>query len=311
MKTTNLFCVVAGLVIYIISVLYLHIFFEQPLSDFLIISLIVGVGFSFIAWLFLRKEKIANHHPAIKHELLLVILLIVWIVLYTTWGAVTINRIIPESWLNNEKINSFVIVIRKLIVFVAVPYIIYRLVGFTNKDFGFTDSPIKFFSRRGIATIIVLSVVILLFQYFLSNGGKPIRNGGFSIQQLSLAIPLTFLWLFIEAGLVEEFFYRVILQSRISVLLKSSTAGIVISALIFGLSHAPGLYLRGAESEGVGEQLPFLFWSAYTIAFMSVASIFLAIVWQRTKNIWIVAFLHAMVDLLPNTDDFISTWLIK
>jgi uncharacterized protein len=311
MKTTNLLCVVAGLVIYIISVLYLHIFFEQPLSDFLIISLIVGIGFSLIAWFLLRKETIATHRPALKNELILVMLLLVWIVLYTTWGAATINRIIPGSWLNNEKINSLVIVIRKLIVFIAVPYIIYRFAGFTKQDFGFSSSPVKFFSKRGIATIIALSSAILLFQYFLSNGSKPIRNGEISIQQLSVALPLTFLWLFIEAGLVEEFFYRVILQSRLSVLLKSSTGGIVISALIFGLSHAPGLYLRGAESEGVGEQLPFLFWSAYTIAFMSVAGIFLAIVWQRTKNIWIIIFLHAMVDLLPNTDDFIRTWFAK
>lgn len=311
MKATNLLYVVAGLVIYIISVLYLHIFFDQPLFDFLIVSLLVGVGFSFIAWFLLRKETIAIQQSVIKNELLLLILLVVWIVLYTTWGAATINIIIPESWLNNEKINSLVIVIRKLIVFVAVPYIIYRLAGFTKEDLGFTGSPVNFFSRRGMAIIIALSVVILLFQYFLSNGSKPIRNGEFSIQQLSVALPFTFLWLFVEAGLVEEFFYRVILQSRLSAILKSPVGGIVISALIFGLSHAPGLYLRGAESEGVGEQLPFLFWSAYTIAFMSVAGIFLAIVWQRTKNIWIVVFLHAMVDLLPNTDDFIRTWLAK
>ena len=131
----------------------------------------------------------------------------------------------------------------------------------------------------------------------------------FSFQQLALGLPLCFLWLFIEAGLVEEFFYRVILQSRMTILLKSSAGGIVITALIFGLSHAPGLYLRGAESEGVDERLPFLFWSAYTIAYMSVAGIFLGIIWQRTRNLWLVMAIHAMLDLLPNVGDFIKTWI--
>jgi membrane protease YdiL (CAAX protease family) len=123
-----------------------------------------------------------------------------------------------------------------------------------------------------------------------------------------VGLPLCFLWLFFEAGLIEEFFYRSILQSRLSVLLRSPTGGIVVSALIFGLSHAPGLYLRGAESEGIDEQLPLLFWSAYTIAFMSIAGIFLGIVWQRTRNLWVVMALHTMIDLLPNLGNFLKTW---
>ncbi|MGZ5219800.1 MAG: CPBP family glutamic-type intramembrane protease [Chitinophagaceae bacterium] len=82
-------------------------------------------------------------------------------------------------------------------------------------------------------------------------------------------------------------FRRSILQSRLTVLLRSPTGGVVVSTLIFGLSHSPGLYLRGAESEGISEQLPLLFCSAYTIAYMSVAGIFLGIVWQRTKNLWL------------------------
>jgi membrane protease YdiL (CAAX protease family) len=116
-------------------------------------------------------------------------------------------------------------------------------------------------------------------------------------------------WLFIEAGLVEEFFFRAVLQSRLSALTRSPTGGLVLSALVFGLCHAPGLFLRGAESEGVSETLPFLFWCAYTIAFMSVAGLFFGIVWQRTKNIFIIMFLHAIFDLLPNAGGFIRTWM--
>lgn len=298
----------AGLAIYILAVLYLHFFFQQPIQDFLTVFIIPGAGFSLIAWLLLKRHALASNRPAIKNEVVVLLFLLACIVAYITWGATFINQFIPGSWTDNEKINSLIVIVRKLLVFVAVPWLVYRFFGFTGEDFGSKNSRIKFFSRMGFAVFLVLSTAAVLFQFFLSNGSKPVRNGEFSLHQLAIGLPLCFVWLFIEAGLVEEFFYRAVLQSRLTVLLRSPTGGIVITALIFGLSHAPGLYLRGAESEGVDEQLPFLFWSAYTIAYMSVAGIFLGIVWQRTKNLCLVMAIHAMFDLLPNAGDFIKTW---
>jgi len=72
--------------------------------------------------------------------------------------------------------------------------------------------------------------------------------------------------------------------------------------------HAPGLFFRGAESEGMEEQMPFLFWLAYTIVNMSVAGVFLGIVYSKTKNLWLVIAIHAMIDLLPNFAEFVQTW---
>lgn len=297
-----------GLAIYILAVLYLHIFFKQPLADFLTVFLVPGVAFSLMARLLLKNQPISPLQAAFKNEAVVLVLLLAWIVVYITWGAALINQLLPVSWIENEKINSLIIMLRKLLVFVAVPWLVYRSFGFSREDFGLKNSPVKIFSRKGIVCFILLSVAVLLFQFFLSNGSKPVRDGAFSLQQLAWALPLGFFWLFIEAGLVEEFFYRSILQSRLTVLLRSPTGAIVVSALIFGLSHAPGLYLRGAESEGISGQLPLLFWSAYTIAYMSVAGIFLGIVWQRTKNLWLVMAIHAMLDLLPNAGEFIGTW---
>jgi membrane protease YdiL (CAAX protease family) len=299
-----------GLLVYIAAIVYLHFVFEQPFSDFLTAFIILGAGFSFIAWLFTKDLKMPFYKPAVKNEAWLLTALVVWIILYITYGGNLINEAIPKSWIDNEQMNSFVILIRKLVVFVAVPFLIYKAFGFSLKDFGARNTAVKFFSRRGLLLLTVLSIAALLFQYFLGNGSKPVRNGEFSIKQLMTGIPLTFLWYFIEAGLVEEFFYRGLLQSRLSVLLKSTTGAIVVAAIIFGLSHAPGLYLRGAESEGVTEQLPFLFWCAYTIAYMSIAGIFLGVAWSKTKNLWLVMAIHAMVDLLPNLPDFIHTWHI-
>ena len=297
-----------GLAVYVSAVLYLHFFYVQAFPDFLAVFFIPGVVFSLIAWLLLRDKRVVLPRAAIKNELWILIALVAWMILYISWGARFINQFMPDSWMANEKINSFIIIVRKLLVFVAVPWLVYRSLGFTGEDFGAKNTLVKLFSRKGLFVFIVLGGAAVLFQFFLSNGSKPVRNGEFSFQQLAVGLPVCFLWLFIEAGLVEEFFYRVILQSRLTILLKSPTGGIVITALIFGLSHAPGLYLRGAESEGVDEQLPFLFWSAYTIAYMSVASIFLGIVWQRTRNLWLIMAIHAMLNLLPNVGYFIKTW---
>ena len=116
--------------------------------------------------------------------------------------------------------------------------------------------------------------------------------------------------MFIEAGLIEEFFFRAVLQSRLAALIKSEWGAILMGGLIFGLAHVPGLYLRGAGSEGINEQLPVWFWLSYCTVNMSIAGIFPGIIWSKTKNLYLVMILHAMVDLLPNVSDFIQTWRI-
>ncbi len=299
------------LLIYVAAVIAGVFVYKLPFTDILIAFLFVGVGFSLIAWLLTQNIKPElSDKPPFKNESLILILLTGWIVLYITYGGAFINNLLPKNILKNEQIQFFIVIARKLIVFVIIPYLIYRAFGFSLKDFGLKVSLQKTFTKKNLLVFIVLSACILLFQYFFSNGAKPLREGQFNAAQLVPAIPLTFLWLFIEAGLVEEFFFRAVLQSRLAVLLKTQWGAILVGGLIFGLAHAPGLYLRGAESEGISEQLPFWFWLSYCIVNMSIAGIFLGITWSRTKNLHLVMALHAMVDLIPNIDAFIYTWKI-
>ena len=148
----------------------------------------------------------------------------------------------------------------------------------------------------------------MLFQYFLGNGSEPIRAGQFSFLQLLTGLPLCFAYLILDAGLMEEFFFRGLLQSRLSMFLRSYVGSIICSAVIFGLVHAPRLYLRDSESEGIREQIPFLFWVAYTIVYMGVAGIFFGIIYTKTKNLFLVIVLHAIIALLPNFAVFVKPW---
>jgi membrane protease YdiL (CAAX protease family) len=160
-----------------------------------------------------------------------------------------------------------------------------------------------------LPVVLVLSAAILAFQYYLGGGAAPIREGKLSVHQLLVGVPLCFFWLAIEAGLVEEFFFRALIQARLSAYYRSEITGVVLMALVFGLAHAPGFIFRHAGTvEGLGENPTALHAIAYSIVILSVSGVFLGIVWARTKNLFAVIIIHAATDLLPNLAHFVRTW---
>ena len=293
-----------GIATYLIACI---VFVLKYSGDFIeIIFLIATIGFSFstITVLLTKNLQLPKLKYAIKNEIWILAALLVWIVIYITFISSGITKL-EQAHNVTPMLKAIITVLVKLTVFVGIPFAVYRIAGFKVKDFNIYSS---YINKNIIILFFSLSAVIILFQYFLSNGSKPIRNGEFSTAQLSLGLPLCYIWLLIEAGIVEEFFFRAILQSRIAAITKSGTGAIIWGAIIFGLVHAPGLYLRGSASEGVAEQMPFLYWVCYTIIYMSVAGIFFGIIWHRTKKFWLLVALHAMFDLLPNLKEFLDTW---
>jgi membrane protease YdiL (CAAX protease family) len=43
--------------------------------------------------------------------------------------------------------------------------------------------------------------------------------------------------------LVEEFFFRALLQARLAAYFRSEVTGVVLMSLIFGFAHVPGFVL--------------------------------------------------------------------
>jgi membrane protease YdiL (CAAX protease family) len=301
-------CIVGFAIIYVAAFSTLTFFYHFPFEDLFINFLSFGFALSMVAWLLVKKIQPPAAKTTFRNESLILLLLIIWTIGYITYGPELINKLLPAGLQDDAKWQFVIIIVRKLFVFVIVPYIVYRSSGFSSRDLRLPSFTKKIFSQRNIIVFVIMSAIILFLEYFLSGGSKPVREGDFTASQLFIALPLTFLWLFIEAGFVEEFFFRAILQTRLAVLLKSEWAAIFMGGLLFALAHVPGLYLRGAGSEGVTEQMPLSFWLSYCIINMSVAGIFLGIIWSRTKNLILVMSLHAMTDLLPNTADFIHTW---
>lgn len=276
-----------------------------------VIPLIVIFGFIFtsLAWLITRNYSLPESYKSVREKEGYVITgLVVYITIFIILGnSVMFLSDIPGN--AGEAVTLF----RKVLVFVIVPFLIYKILyGFSLKDFGLSAKWNNADILKSLLIFLLFSTLLIILNYFAGTGAKPLRDGTFASIQIIKAIPLLAFWLFIEVGLVEEFFFRGFLQSRLSAILKSGIGAILISALIFGLVHAPGMYLREAGiNDGLGSNPTLLNSIVYCIAIQSIPGLFLGILWERTRNLWLFMGIHAMFDLMPGLPEFINIWGIS
>lgn len=263
------------------------------ITEPLMVLAILGVGFSLAAWL-LTIGIDPLDYPILKpkRELAAVAVYLLPVVAFATWGLDLLHRYVPA-----DPGNAFVILAGKLLVFVVVPTAIMKT------EFGYSVCQLAPMSARTRQLLVALgmSLLLLAFQALLGRGLRDIASAHLPPSVLWYGLPLTFLWLALEAGVVEEFFFRVLLQTRLSAVLRSELGAIVLMSVIFGLAHAPGLYLRtGLTQEGLSPHPSLLMAVGYSIVITSVAGFFLGVLWARTRNFAVVVVVHAMGDLLPN-----------
>ena len=305
--------VLAGIVAYAASLALLWPNKSFGHGDAISELLIFGVAFPVVAWLAtLRAKPLVVTRQRNIAEIWLVFVCLLLATLYLIWGATISETFVPAKWILLPQAKLFVVLARKLIVFVIVPFLLFRFIfGYRWRDFGVQWEGLRALVTDHLPVVLALSAAILIFQFFLGGGAAPLRHGEFSARQLVIALPLCFVWLFIEAGLVEEFFFRALVQERLAAWFKSEITGVALMALLFGLAHAPGFILRHAGlEEAIGSNPSAADSIAYAIVVLSVGGIFFGVVWARTRNLFAVMFIHAATDLLPNLKDFVETWKI-
>jgi len=291
------------LVLYIAFLALLHSLEAFSIVEPIFVFLVVGVVFSALAWWATKRVtplSFSVKQPASECILLAFCLLIVTV--YITWGLNTI-----EITIRSEPLKSVTILTTKLIVFVLVPLLLFRGVWkYTSRDL----VNISTGWRKHLRVALWMSLVLILFQVALGRGPSEIRQSGLPWWSLTLGIPFAYLWLILETGLVEEFFFRALIQSRLAALLKSETAGVVLMSVLFGLAHAPGMYLRTTKTlEVLGPSPSLLMSVGYSIVVTSVAGFFLGVLWVRTKNLAILILVHAAGDLVPNVVSILKAWI--
>jgi len=225
--------------------------------------------------------------PARESAILVMYLAVVTIVL--VWGFPGVARI------TTEPLHSMAVLGLKLAIFV-VPGAMFLASGYKIGEL----APVSL-RWPALRPALWMSLAVLLMQSFLGRGLHDIRSAHFPVWVIALAAPLSFAWLLIEVGVVEEFFFRVLLQERLATVLRSSWGGLVLAALLFGLVHAPGFYLRtAATQEPLGSHPSLLMAVGYSIVMTSLAGLFVGVLWMRTRNFAVVIIVHAAGDFLPN-----------
>jgi len=303
--------VLLGLVAYGVSLAILWRNKSFAPEDAISLLVIFGLAFPLLAWVAtLRARPLTLTVQRRSSEMWLLLACLLGVTLYLVWGAAWSEGLAPASWLGSARGKFFIVFIRKLIVFVAIPFVLFRTIfGYRWRDFGLQLAGFRALAGNHLLVVLVLSAAILVFQFFVGNGAAPIRRGEFNASQLALGLPFCFAWLFLEAGLVEEFFFRALLQTRLAVWFRSEVTGVALMALLFGLAHAPGFIFRHAGlEEAIGTNPSPADSIAYAIVVLSVGGIVFGIVWARTKNLFAVMIIHATTDLLPNFAQFAKTW---
>jgi uncharacterized protein len=293
----------AYLALYIAILVALRVVEGFDVAEPIMVLLVIGVGFSAIAWWITRRSSplpFSVKRPVPESVLLAGCLLLV--TAYITWGLQAI-----QNDVHAEPLKSVVILATKLVVFVLVPFLLLRgLWKYTPREItGLSNG-----WRRHLNVALWMSLLLVGFQVVFGRGPSEIQQSGLPWWSLALGAPFAYLWLILEVGLVEEFFFRVLIQSRLAALTKSETGGVVLMAVLFGLAHAPGMYLRtGSTLEALGPS-PSLFMAVgYAIVVTSVAGFFLGVLWVRTRNLPVLMLVHAAGDLVPGLVGIVKVWL--
>lgn len=270
---------------------------ELPVTEPLMILLIIGGGFTLAAWLLslrARPRAWTVRQPRVEAKVMLGLWLAVTV--FVTWG-------LPALRATGGLAGEASVLAGKLAVFVLVPLALFCWL-WRYRPGELLQWPPVF--RGQWLPLLGMSALLVAFQLVAGRAPRDLAALDPSLWQVTLVLPVAAAWLVLEVGLVEEFFFRALLQSRLAAWTRSPLTAIVVTALLFGLMHSPGLYLRPEiTGEAVGVSPSLLHAVGYSILITSTTGFFLGVLWHRTRNLWLLAIVHAVNDLVPGLSGFI------
>ncbi|MBS0375756.1 MAG: CPBP family intramembrane metalloprotease [Proteobacteria bacterium] len=286
---------------------------SYPLEEALAVLAIMGLGFPALGAVLLWRaaSAAAGGEVARRGEWLAIAALLLFVCGYLTFGATLAEALAAGGSLGGPRAHALYVLVRKLAVFVLVPWLVLHY-GFGRRaaDLGLGRPALAaLWGRQGLVAI-VMGLAGCAMQFVLGSGATALRQPALAGSTLVAALGGAFAWNLLEAGLVEEFFFRAVLQTRLAAALRSPLAGALGAALLFGLAHAPGYVLRGAGlADDLGTQPGVLQAAAYAVAVPALAALPFALLWARTRNLYVVMIVHAAIDTLPFAAEFARTWL--
>jgi membrane protease YdiL (CAAX protease family) len=253
-----------------------------------------------VVWAFTRKTAPAAIPVARPGRELGAVL--VWLAIYAVVCLGWLFTAIKQTWTPGSQSFELVMLAVKLLIHVAIPILVLKLVG--AKVLPLLAPRM---GAKGVwPLLVILTVIFTGLMCVISPALKEISGLDVAPSVFLWAAPGAFVWMALEAGLTEEFLFRAVLQTRLAAFMKSEAGAIVIGALLFALAHVPGLYLRPDTSSDAITGLPQII--AYCVGVLSPIAILFGIIWARTRSLGLLIILHATVDFLPNLSEFVRTW---
>lgn len=282
------------------SVYYLYAKGGEDWITAVLVMGIFGIAMSGLAWALTigaNAPTIEVKRPALESGAI-VIYLALYAVLFTGFGMSAAREAVPEGLTQELLVMGL-----KLVAHIVLPALILVMLG--AKLAPLFQAGLS--GRKFWRTLIVLGLIILGLLCFISPSLQNIAETNTAFATLAWVAPVSFIWIAVEAGLNEEFLFRAVLQTRLQALFRSPWAGVFVSALVFAVAHAPGLFLRGgADIHGSSADLIQVI--AYTFAVLAPMGLLFGLIYARTKSLLLVVLLHGLVDVLPNMNEFISIW---
>jgi membrane protease YdiL (CAAX protease family) len=287
------------LAIWVACVIYLAIKrgnFLFPVSSLILFGFVLTGAAIFLT----RKTQAPSvpvARPRIESLTILAYLLLYTFVLFGPLSGLVKRAFAPGP------VQEFAVLAYKLIVHLAIPALLIRLVHGHLK--GIFDPGLR---RRGVLlTLGAFSVLMIVLVSLLNSLFDELRAKGLSPFGTVGWILAAWIWMALEVGVTEEFLFRGLLQTRLKAWLNSAPMAIVLTAIIFALVHVPSFYLRGGAA--VAKQaatLPQII--ALSIGALAPIAILLGTLWERTRSFLLIVLVHGAMDAMPYVQEMIGIW---
>ena len=271
-----------------------------PLAETLTVTVIIGLGFTgLVYWIAPRHDAVPLRQDMEISELVFTL-----VYLGITAALLVRGAPVPRSWRDHFFKKHLATLGFKLVVFVLVPLAALRLIWHVDwADLGFAAGDVPAQLRAAVLLMLLFGG----FNLIAGGAAAPIRKRQFAIGHIAGGMSLAFLWNLVEAGLVEEFYFRAFLQGRFTAFFDSPAAGICAASLLFGLAHAPGIYLRRGDRHGpLGEHPTLIDSILYTILGLSPTGWFTGLLYWRCQSLLAPILVHAAVDAVAHTAEFLE-----
>src|SRR6476660_5747777 len=160
----------------------------------IVVLVVFGVVFPLLAWAAtLRAVPLSISVRSSASTLIALTGYVVLLSLYLIGGPQWIDQHLPHSWVDSARISFFIVLVKKLIVFVAIPFAIFRFgFGYGLRNFGIQREGLRALCGSHFPVVLVVGGAFLCFQYFFSSGGAAFRREHFTPFQLFVGLPICF-----------------------------------------------------------------------------------------------------------------------